>query len=174
MKTTLVAATVMLALAGPVSAQDKQTATPATIAALASCRGETDPAKRLACYDKAAGDLQTAITAKNLYVIDKTEVRETRRSLFGLPLPRLGLFGDIAKDGNSVDEIEGVARSSVAGSDGSWQVTLEDGSTWRQTDTRGMGLAPAKGSKVVVQRGALGSFKMKVGRGPAVKVRRIG
>ena len=65
---------------------------------LINCRGIADKDQRLACYDAAAGALEEAEKKKDLVVVDRKEIRETKNSLFGFTLPKIGLFGDGDKD----------------------------------------------------------------------------
>ena len=52
-----------------------------------------DNAERLACFDKAVGTIVAASDSDDLRIVDREEVRETRRKLFGFALPDLGIFG---------------------------------------------------------------------------------
>lgn len=160
------------ALAAPLAARSSSDATPATVAAIDACRKIADPAGRLACFDKAAADLDAAIASKSVYVVDKTEVKRTRRSLFGLPLPQMGtLLG--GEDQNAVTQVELVARSVDQDMDGNWRIAMEDGSVWQQTDGVALGAPPHPGSKVLVKRAALGSFKMGIDGHGAVRAKRL-
>ena len=49
--------------------------------------------RRLACFDRAAGSLLAARDSGEVRVVDREEVQETRRGLFGFTLPKLGIFG---------------------------------------------------------------------------------
>jgi hypothetical protein len=51
-------------------------------------------------------------------------------------------------------------------------VRLEDGSTWVQTDNNLIAARPRSGQPVRVNRGALGSYMMRVNGQPGVRVRR--
>ena len=84
------------ALAGPATAQDKigDGPPPAQIRSLLDCRGLADSAERLACYDGAAAQISDAIAKKDLVAFDRESVRRTKRGLFGLSLPDLGIFGE--------------------------------------------------------------------------------
>lgn len=163
-----------LASGGHARSARKQEPTPAVIAAIVTCRALADTPARLACYDAAAAGLAQAIDRKAIYVVDKAQVQKTRRSLFGLPLPSLGIMGDDSDDENKVVQLDGVIRGASAGFDGNWMITLEDGSVWRQVDASPLGHSPRKGDKIVVKRAALGSYKMNVAGQSAVRVRRVG
>ena len=53
-------------------------------------------------------------------------------------------------------------------------VKLADGSTWSQTDSTTVAVAPRRGDKVVVKRGSLGAFFLRLNGQPGVRVKRIG
>jgi hypothetical protein len=162
------------------SATVAKTAPPKTLPTayqnVASCRTIADSAVRLACYDKAVAALDTAVAANDVYMVDKAQVRESRKSLFGLSLPKLGIFGggnDGEKsDANEISELESTIQG-VSGGSGSWLISIVEGSTWQQMDGVTLGLSPKIGMKVSIKRGALGSYKMSVKGQPAIKVKRI-
>jgi len=145
---------------------------PEMFTALSRCRELAEDAARLACYDLAVPKIETALSRNELYVVDQKQVRDTRKTLFGLPLPDLGLFGGDADDKNRVTEVELVVRSAQSTPDG-WRMVMEDGSVWAQTDGQMLGRGPTPGTRVVVKHGSLGSFKASVGGQPSVKVKRL-
>lgn len=146
---------------------------PELFEALVRCRTITDDAARLQCFDRAAADLQQATERRDVVVVDRSQVRESRRRLFGLPLPRLPIFGgDDDEDEDEVNSIESTVVSAHQEGYGRWVVRLEDGSTWVQTDDNIIAGRPRSGQPVRVNRGALGSFMMRVNNQPAVRVRR--
>ena len=145
-------------------------ARPQLFEALVRCRTIADSAARLSCYDSAAANLQQAAERRDLVVVDRQQVRENRRRLFGLPVPDIGgLFGG---DDDGVDHIESTVATAQQGGDGRWVVRLQDGSTWVQTDNLTIAGRPRPGHQVRVERAALGSFRMRVNGQPAVRVRR--
>lgn len=137
-----------------------------------ACRGIADTALRLACFDREIAIVQANIASRDLVVIDRAQAKVARRSLFGFGGAGIGnLFGD--GDDDEIKEIAGVVASSRRNAEGTWMIRLADGSTWTQTDGAELAFAPAKGHKVVVRRGALGSYKLSVNGQPGIKVRRI-
>jgi hypothetical protein len=145
---------------------------PAQISGLLECRNIADSAQRLACYDKAASVIDDAVSKKDLVVFDRESVRKTKRGLFGLSVPDLGIFGD---EDNAVEvkQIDGEVVSTAMNADGGYIFRLADGSRWSQTDGKPIALPPEAGDKVVVKKGTFGSYILSVGRQPGVKVRRI-
>ena len=66
--------------------------------AVTACRAIGDATQRLACYDEAATRLTQAVGRNDVVVLDREDIRQTRRSLFGFHLPRLPLFGGGARE----------------------------------------------------------------------------
>lgn len=166
------------AFAAPAAAQQRAAAEqrPELFEALMRCRTVTDSAARLQCFDSAAANLQQAAERRDVVVVDRAQVRESRRRLFGLPIPDLGgIFGgggNDDEDEDDVDFIESTVASAQQGAMGRWVLTLEDGSTWAQTDDLLVAARPRRGHRVRVERGALGSFRMRINGQPAIRVRR--
>ena len=150
-------------------------ARPESFEALVRCRAVAGDAARLACFDSAAAALQAAQERRDLVVVDRQQVREGRRRLFGLALPRIPIFGggdDDATDEDAVTTVEGVVASASQDGLGHWVVALQDGAVWMQVDNNTLALRPRPGQRVVINRGALGSFMMRVNNQPGFRVRR--
>jgi len=146
---------------------------PELFEALLRCRAVAEEAARLRCFDSAAANLQQAAERREVVVVDRTQIRESRRRLFGLPIPGLGsLFGGGDNDEDEVSSIESTVASAHQAGYGRWVVRLEDGSTWAQTDDNMLAGRPRPGQPVRVERAALGSYRMRVNNQPAIRVRR--
>ena len=105
-------------------------------------------------------------------MIDKARANEARRSLFGFTVPNFGaLFGG---GGDEVSQIESTVTDVVEGAFGTLTLKLADGSTWAQIDDTPVALPPRRGDKVVVRRGALGAYFVKLGSQPGFKAKRVG
>jgi hypothetical protein len=162
-----------IALAGSGEARPiPNTGTPPAVQQLIACRAITDSAQRLACYDRQSDALGQAIAKKDVVVIDRAKATATKRTLFGFSIPDFGgLFGGA---GDDIKQIESTVTASGPNADGGWTIKLADGSMWTQTDSTPVALAPARGDKVVVVRGALGAYFLRLGKQPGFKVKRIG
>ncbi|MDB5737453.1 MAG: hypothetical protein JWO65_1121 [Sphingomonas bacterium] len=151
----------------------------ATFDALLACHSIADPQQRLACFDGNAAQLQDAQAKHDIVVVDREQMRRTRKSLFGFTLPSLDLFGDHAGKApkpsgggdDDVKEITEPVKSAHQDGMGNWTVVLASGATWQQTEGM-IALAPKPGTDVTIKRGALGSYFMRVGSQPGVKARR--
>ena len=118
---------------------------PELFEALVRCRAVTDDAARLQCFDAAAAALDAAAERREVVVVDRAQVRESRRRLFGLALPRLPIFGggdDDADDAEEIDHVEGVVASASQNGNGQWIVRLQDGAIWVQVDNSSLALRP--------------------------------
>lgn len=148
------------------------TAPPAAVQSLLACRLVTDSAQRLACYDRAAQGFAEAMGKREVVVIDKARANEARRSLFGFSVPNFGAL--LGGGGDEISQIESTVDGVVENADGGWTIRLADGSTWSQTDDTPVALPPRRGDKVVVKRGAMGSYFLKLGSQPGFKAKRVG
>ncbi|HYJ52623.1 MAG TPA: hypothetical protein VEW04_05570 [Allosphingosinicella sp.] len=161
---------------GDLAPQAKQgQARPELFEALVRCRAVSADAERLQCFDAAAAALEQATERRELVVVDRAQVRESRRRLFGLALPSLPIFGsgdDGRPDEEEVTSIESTVTSASQDSLGHWMVRLADGSLWIQTDNRPLAFRPRPGQAIVVNKAALGSYMMRVNNQPGIRVRR--
>lgn len=139
---------------------------------LTACRKVMADAERLACFDRTAAAFETARSEKQLAVIDREDVKRTKKSLFGLSLPRINLFGgkDDEDDVEEIKEITSVVRAVRARPYGMFSITLSDGSAWSFTDP--LFDVPVAGDGITIRRAALGSFKGSVKGRIAVRIKR--
>ena len=177
-------AAVGLAGAAPMSAHaagkvsEKKRA--AVLQAIVDCRPMTDTAARLDCYDAAAAKLDQAEASGQVVVVDKEQVHQVRREIFGLQLPSLDVFsmGGGGKGATAVDKADDVERivETVKQAEklqsGKWSVELESGAVWRQIDTNEITRDPHPGSKAEIRKASLGSYFMKLDGQPAVRAHR--
>lgn len=163
------AATPAAALAQPAEPEPQR---PPAYESLIRCRTVAEDAARLRCFDEAAAALQAATERREVVVVDRAQIRESRRRLFGIRLPRLPVFGGGGGEEEEIDQVEGVIASASQDGLGHWVVTLQDGAVWVQVDNNRLALRPRAGQPVVINRGALGSYMMRVNRQPGIRVRR--
>lgn len=181
MKSVTSVACALLAGQAAIAAPPTASRPTAVVAEVTACRSRVDPADRLACYDAAAARLETATANRDVIVLDREEIVQTRRSLFGFSLPRIALFGgrDAARDPAAV------AREDIAELDttitrvqsignGKYQLVLAEGGTWRSTEAWAGAVLPQAGGKINVRRASLGSYVFKLPGGRAVRGMRVG
>ncbi len=169
---SIMGAAILFAPPGVAAKQPEAGPPPPQVNALLACQRVTDSAERLACYDKAAAGIGEAVARKDIVVYDRESVRKTKRGLFGFSIPNLGIFGE---DDNEVEikQVDGEIASTAFNADGGYIFRLADGSRWSQIDGKPIALAPENGDKVVIKKGALGSYILSVARQPGVKVKRV-
>lgn len=174
----IVAISLLLSLPSQANAKDERppATTPAVVDIL-RCRAIPKADKRVACYDAAAGALATAVEQRSIVVLDREEVKQTRRSLFGFSLPKLSLFGGHAGDEEpKAEEIRQVdstiARFAQAGF-GFWTLTLADGSVWRTIEAN-RNFFPKAGQVITIKRGSFGNYLAAIRNQPTLRVTRVG
>lgn len=138
--------------------------------ALRDCRAIERNEARLACFDSAIDAVIAKQDSGEILVVDKEDIAETRRGLFGFSMPKTGIFagGD--------DEADEVLNSTITGlrrirSD-EWEITLEAGSVWQASNTPRR-FKPKVGSKVELEKAALSSYWFRVDDSLGVKAHRI-
>ena len=155
----------------PVAAQQSNAERPDLLADLQTCSAIEDPARRLACFDRAAASLLAARDSGEVRVVDREEVQETRRSLFGFTLPKLGIFG--AGDDEKLDELEstitGVSRIGRNG----YRIRIEEGSIWQIDSVPSRLRTPKPGDVIVLKKASLNSFFIRIAGQIGVKGRRV-
>ncbi|HEX7884609.1 MAG TPA: hypothetical protein VF474_01410 [Phenylobacterium sp.] len=138
--------------------------------AVLACRKLADATARLACFDGATREMETAEASGEIVVIGKAQAASASREAFGLHVPSLSVLTRALSPAEA-SRYEGVVRGVRTNPSGRSIMSLEDGAVWRQIDgffTR----PPRPGSKVSIRKGALGSFLMNVDGQAAVKVHR--
>lgn len=167
---SLIGIAILSVVAGPAPARDlPKTATPKLFEEVVTCRTIQDSAQRLACYDRSVSALETAQKSNELYVADKAAVKEARRGLFGFSLPKLKIFGD--EDLGDLDQLETTIAAVSSGQRG-YIFTLPDGARWAQTDKKYID-RPKVGSKIKIEKAALGSYMASINKRPGIRVERL-
>lgn len=162
-------ALVLAALSPAAKASETQPLT----AAVVDCRAESDEAARLRCYDAAVAALAEAMNAGTVVLVDREEVRQTRRSMFGLSLPKLPFFrGDDSQE-EEVEEIRSTIRSASADRHRKLTVMLDTGAVWRTTEPSKSFSEPRPGQAVTIRKATMGSFWLTLEGERALRALRI-
>ena len=161
-------------IASPASAEDRQQPSP-LINALAACRTISDGAARLACYDRASDALTGAAARGDIAVVDREQVRNVRRSLFGFAIPKFPFFSGRkdAKEEEEQKEITSTVQAFRSIGNNRYRVVIADNNAiWETTES--MALRDAKtGEKVTITAGSIGSYFMQIGKQRWVRARRV-
>ncbi|NNC52367.1 MAG: hypothetical protein HKO08_04935 [Erythrobacter sp.] len=141
-----------------------------TIDQLRACRGMADPDARLACYDREVGAVIAATDDGSLQVVDRADVEETKRSLFGFVMPKIKLFGDGDEEMTTLETtitgVRAVGRET-------WVFQTKEGSVWRIAESKMGWRPPREGQPVEFKKAAMGSYFIRVNGQIGVKGRRI-
>ena len=160
------AAGFVLAVLGAPHDSLAQTAAPeGLVQQLTQCRSIQDDAQRLVCFDEASAPFVSG----DIVVMDRNQVRETNRNLFGFSGPQLDLFGNGSEQ---VDTITATLSEARQTGTGPWILTLSDGSVWMQTDSDHQRLRFRPGLEVTVRRAAFGSYLLRAGSLRSIRVER--
>lgn len=150
-------------------------ARPDSFQALVDCRAITDSAERLACYDVRVAALEAAEKNRQVAIVDRAQIRQARRSLFGLVLPHIAIFDGTGRDREEAaefTEIESTIKTARQDPNGRWVVSLEDGARWFQIDNRDLSIPPRPGQKIRIRAAAMGSFLANINGQIAIRMER--
>lgn len=178
MRTALTAMMAVIGVSGLATGASAQVPPPdrsALLSALTQCRQIATDAERLACFDRTASALDAAERQGEVVVVERSQIREARRQLFGFDVPALpSIFnrGDDAAAEPEVDSVETTLVSAGQNAEGKWTFRLADGSEWRQIDSAPVRFQNRQGTEIRVRRAALGSYLLTAGKSRAVRVRR--
>jgi len=162
------------AMASPSAAQKTQPPSP-LLSALKACHSITNAAEKLACFERASQALIGAEEKGEVAVVQRKQVQEVRRSLFGFSVPKFPFF---SKGGKEVDdeeprEIISSLRSFNSIGNGRYRVQIADASAVWETTESSMLRDPKPGDKVTIKGGVMGSYFMQIGTQRWVRARRV-
>ena len=171
----LLIAAVMTDASMPVLAKEKPVPESPLVQAIDRCRQITDPAQRLACYDAAAGALVTATNTGQVSVVDQSEVRKVRHSLFGFALPKVPFFTGDTTANEAQSRLDSTITSVRQLPSGYFRIVIADNNAvWQTTDSSISFDAPQAGQKITIIKGALGSYFLRINGQVGVRGIRVG
>lgn len=145
---------------------------------LRACRSIAADAARLACFDRASSALVAAAEQGDLSVVNREEVRKTRRKLFGFSLPDLGIFGrnDKAREKDAADEIKilNTTIARVRNTRDGMEIVTAEGAVWQIDNPPRRLMTPKPGQPVEFRKGSLSSYFIRINGQGGVKGRRVG
>ncbi|WP_051272732.1 hypothetical protein [Sphingomonas phyllosphaerae] len=168
---TALGATLLIAF--PATAQ-----VPAPLDALLGCRALPEGAERLACFDRTAAALSTAIADRDLVVTDRQQRAAIAKNEFGRPA---GAAVAVERKADGAEparaavpaRIDATIARAAQLANGRWSIVLDTGARWQQADDRIFARDPRAGMKITITRAALGSYLGKVDGQIAVRLRRV-
>ena len=166
-----------LLFAAPAALAQESTTDAATgeyVAGLRACQAIADDAQRLACFDKAVGDIVAANDSGEVRIIDREDIRNTRRQLFGLSVPEVGVLERDETDAKEDSELLETTITSVRYlSAKQIRFTTSEGATWEINRPPRFLRTIKEGQNVVFKKAALGTFFIRVDGQMGVKGKRI-
>jgi hypothetical protein len=143
------------------------------IAALKACRAIKDEDDRLECYDAKVGAMVSASEAGDVRIVDREDVRRTRRQLFGFTVPDLDILEGDEQDKETSELLETTVTSARQLASKAWRFTTAEGAVWEISNAPAR-LAPIKPQdKVVFKRASLGYYFIRINGQMGVKGKRI-
>jgi len=147
----------------------------APLAKVYACADLAGATERLACFDAAVGGLKQSESTGGVAVVTKQQIAEAEKQAFGLTAPSLSEVTRNAAPAvapDPLDKVQVTIKSVTKLPKGLLRYTLDSGQVWEEYDntlTRLSGL-PVQAE---IRKGALGSYMLKVGDKPMVRVRRV-
>lgn len=173
-KISAVAISIGLACGLSIAAQPQVVSSSSLLDGLRKCRDQMSEGARATCYDGSVSALLAAVEAGDIRLVDREEVRKTRRQLFGTGAPELDILKSNDPDGDDSSELlETSITSAVKTGAASWRFTTAEGAVW-EIKNPPRKLAPLMpGDKVVFKKATLGFFFVRINGQIGVKGRRI-
>lgn len=170
---SIAAGSACILCAATTNAAERKEPRPALLQKLVDCRSEADPTQRLACYDAQVAAVDDAESKKELVVVDKAQMKQARKSLFGFTLPKIALFGggDDEAEEEELKLLETTVSSASRMNDGNWRIKLADGVYWRQIEAKDI-FAPKSGDKIKIRKAAMGSYLASINGRTAFRIKR--
>lgn len=143
-------------------------AEPNPLVELQRCESISDKESKLSCYQTESGRLIELYQSGQLKISTVEQERRLAEEQFGRRAATPANESPAA-----LDRLETTLSSSSVSSNGKRVYSLADGSIWEQTDQNPTRITPAAGTAAAVRRGALGSYFIKIGNSPEIRVRRV-
>jgi hypothetical protein len=152
-------------------------ATRDALAEVAKCADIADSAERLKCFDAAMPRAKSALAAPAAETPTKSLLEWFGFSRPPPPTTKPEEFGKPPPEPTEISEITSDVLEFARTPYGKVLFVLENGQVWRQLDSDGTVVQdPQRGKtmKVLIERGALGSYNLTIeGRNGLIKVRRL-
>ena len=170
---TWIIALAALLATGPAVAERRPSAE--RFQAIVACQKISEAQQRLQCFDASVAQLEQATARDEIVVMDRTQIKQTRKSLFGLSLPSISIFesdrSDNGQEQEGVSVIDGKIARAAPGPSGKWFFVLDDGARWAQTELTRM-RSPKVGDSIRIRKTALGGYMANINDRPAFRIKR--
>lgn len=158
------------------AAQDSEAGeTPDFLAKLKECQAIVEDTVRLACFDGSVNAMIAANEAGQVQIVDQEDVRQTRRQLFGLSVPEIGILK--GKDDKESKEARELLETSITSaryfSRKRVRFTTEEDAVW-EINNAPRRLRPIKpGDAVIFKKASLGTYFIRINGQMGVKGKRV-
>ena len=150
-----------------------QSAPTSPLASVYACKGISEPAARLACFDTTVETLSQREAKKEIVAIDSTTAKTFKREAFGFSLPSLPKLGlPSLGDSDDDDDVLEFPVRSVSKTKRGIVITMENGQVWRGVNGR-LNYVPKGDLTARISKGAVGSFRLSLSNGKE-RVRGLG
>lgn len=167
------AACILLAGGLAVTAQPTPPSSASLVDGLKMCRAIASEAERVACYDAKVGALIGAVDAGDVRLVDREEVRKTKRQLFGISIPEIDILKSDEKDD---EETNGLLETTITSArqigQASWRFTTIEGAVWEINNAPSRLRPIMAGDKVVFKKASLGYYFVRINGQIGVKGKR--
>lgn len=164
-----------LCLIGGISVMAQPALTPSAtyISDLKACGGIGGESQRVACYDTKVSAFIRAVDAGDVRLLDRAEVRRTKRQLFGISVPELEILKEDGDEAEVSDLFETTITSAARLSAASWRFTTAEGAVWEINNTPRRLKPITAGDKVVFKKASFGFFFVRINGQIGVKGKRV-
>lgn len=152
----------------PASAQEAD-----YLAELKACRSIEDEDDRLECYDSKVGAMVSASDAGDVRIVDREDVRRTRRQLFGFTVPDLDILEGDTQDKESSEVLETTIASARQLTNKAWRFTTAENAVWEINNAPARLRSINPGDKVIFKQASLGFYFIRINGQMGVKGKRI-
>lgn len=141
---------------------------------LRGCRRIANVSDRAVCYDDKVGALLGAVESGEVRLVDREEVRKTRRQLFGLTVPEIDMLKAEPKEEAELSDLfETTIASGRQTGPRTWRFTTAEGAVW-EINSPPRKIDPiVPGDKVVFKKASLGYYFIRINGQIGVKGRRV-
>src|SRR5687767_11856726 len=162
--------------AAPVGAKTKKPPPQSPlVTAIDQCRTIKDGAQRLACFDRTSAALVEAAGSGQVSVVDRGELRQVRRALFGFSMPKLPFFAGDESAADVPSELETTIKAAGSIGHGKFRIILDETSgVWETLESSISLRDPKAGQKILIKRGPMGSYFLRINGQRGVKGKRVG
>ncbi|MEP1231225.1 MAG: hypothetical protein ABJG88_11155 [Litorimonas sp.] len=168
--------------AAHVSAQAQSAEQPKELQAIYACKVKTNSDERLACYDAAIGNFETAEKSGEIITFDTQENKNEKRNLFGKkkkaeqPASRQSSKVKSGFDDNVKEVSFHIDRTKAFGRKKN-RFYFSNGQIWEQTQDEVLRIPESKNGEINIaniRKASFGSYMLNInGKGKAVRVKRV-